>query len=781
MRYSTGIFFIAASTLLLEISLSRIFSVLFFHHFAFLIISTALFGFGFSGVYLFFRKPAPEKLDRNLGIAAILFGLSTLIIYRILLIMPAQSEEMMQRPESIIRLLLNYALLAIPFYFSGYVISAILTSFPKYSGKLYAYDLIGAALGCLSVLWLIPELGASGAVVLASLIAGISAMIFARRKKIILLCAVGFVIGCLLLIPQAEKFFTFPIKGIVESKYPGRQVRTEKPEFSAWSPISRIDVYPTSSANKIMLLDGGSNVSSMTPFNGDLSALKPRYNWRVVPFVISRRSTACIIGPGGGEDVLNALSFQTLSIDAVEMDPLIVKLVQGRYRNFIGEVFNQPGVSTVNDEGRSFLRRSKKQYDLIQQVHNISPIAIASGALNLSESYLLTKEAFQEYWDHLKPEGMLAINRWGVVRAASIASQVLQANGVHDPENYAIVTSRQKSGTDISFYLKKGKIADNDLKKLSEFSNALGIRIDYAPHPSYQTDRNVYYRLLSIQSRDAFIKEADIDLSAPTDDRPFFDHIQKLGSFQQSSSVVPNEINRVLRFLNRGDMALFTLLGEAAVLSSLFILIPVVRFAKHNSAISRWAVLAYFSSLGLGFILIEISLIQKHILFLGQPVYSIISVLFSVLLSSGVGSYLFERYFREGSERFWLAFVPIILGTLLLLELLIMPFVFHIFLGSSKVIRFCISALLIAPLGIFLGMPFPLGIRILGMRAPEIIPWGWALNAYATVIGSILAVMFAILLGFRMNFAIAFLTYTIGFLFLVNSIKQNDKNLSKLH
>lgn len=771
MRYPAGIFCIAASTLLLEISLSRIFSVLFFHHFAFLIISTALFGFGFSGVYLFFRKPSAEKLDQYLGVAAILFGLSTLIIYRILLVMPAQSEELIQRPELIVRLLLNYALLAIPFYFSGYVIGAILSSFSEHSGKLYAYDLIGAALGCLSVLWLIPAVGGSGAVVLASLITGISALIFARRNKFVFISAVGLVIGCSFLIPRAEKVFPFPIKGIVESKYPGRQVRTEKPEYSAWSPISRIDVYPTTSANKIMLLDGGSNVSVMTPFNGNVATLQPRYNWRVVPFVISHRSSACIIGPGGGEDVLNALSFRTESIDAVEMDPLIVKLVQGRYRNFIGAVFDQPGVNTVNDEGRSFLRRSQKQYDLIQQVHNISPIAIASGALNLSESYLLTKEAFQEYWDHLKPEGMLAINRWGVVRAASIASQVLEANGVPDPENYALVTSRQRSGTDISFYLKKGKINDDDFKRLVESSNALGIRIDYAPHPDYQTSSNVYYQLLSIESRDAFIKQADIDLSAPTDDRPFFDHIQKLGSFPQSSSVVPNELNRVLRFLNRGDMALFTLLGEAAVLSSLFILLPVIRFGKRSSVISRWSVLAYFSALGLGFILIEISLIQKHILFLGQPVYSISSVLFSVLLSAGIGSYLFERYFRDGNERLWLTLIPILLGTLLLLELLIMPFVFHLFLGSSKVVRFCISAILIAPLGLFLGMPFPLGIRILGMRAPEIIPWGWALNAYATVIGSILAVMFAILLGFRMNFAIAFLAYAIGFVLFRKSIR----------
>lgn len=763
MRYSAGIFCIAAATLLLEVSLSRIFSVLFFHHFAFLIISTALFGFGFSGVYLLFRKPAREKLDLYLGLAAILFGLSTLIVYRVILYVPPQTEGLIQRPEQIIRLLLNYALLAVPFYFSGYVVGAILSSFPEQSGRLYAFDLMGAAIGCLSVLWLVPAAGASGAVVIASLIAGISALIFVARHKVLFLFSVIFVIGCGVLLPQAENIFDFPIKRIVESKYGGRHVRAEKPEYSAWSPVSRIDVYQAAGSSKIMLLDGGSNVSFVVPFHGNIAALEPRYNWRVVPFAIGTRPSACIIGPGGGEDVLNALSHRVESLDAVEMDPLIVDLVQGRYREFIGAIFNQPGVNTVNDEGRSFLRRSGKQYDLIQQVHNISPIAIASGALNLSESYLLTKEAFQEYWDHLKPDGMLAINRWGVVRAASIASVVLQENGVQDPENYVIVTSRQKSGVDTSFYLKKGKFTDADFEKLTESSDAMGVRIDYAPRPPWQRDENVYYRLLSLDSRDAFINQADIDLSPPTDDRPFFDHFQRLGSFQRSSTVLPNELNRALQFVNMGDLALFTLLGEAALFSFLFILLPVIRFGKHSSSISRWSVLAYFSALGLGFILIEISLIQKHILFLGQPVYSISSVLFSVLLSAGAGSYLFQRFFRDGSEMRWLATIPILLGTCLLLELLIMPVVFHAFLGSSKLIRFCISGLLIAPLGLILGIPFPMGIRILGMKAPEIIPWGWALNAYATVIGSILCVIFAISLGFRMNFAIAFLAYAAGF------------------
>ncbi len=210
-----------------------------------------------------------------------------------------------------------------------------------------------------------------------------------------------------------------------------------------------------------------------------------------------------------------------------------------------------------------------------------------------------------------------------------------------------------------------------------------------------------------------------------------------------------------------GDLSLLTLLAEAILLSSLFLLLPLIRFRK--TRISQGGILAYFAALGAGFILIEISLIQKHILFLGQPVYSISAVLFSMLLSAGIGSWLFQKYFREGSERRWLASVLGCLFVILLFEIFVVPPIFRWLLGAGNGWRFAFSALFIAPLGMTLGIPFPLGIRVLGKRFPEAIPWAWGLNAYTTVIGSILCVIFAVTMGFRMNFLIAFLTYTAGF------------------
>jgi spermidine synthase len=782
MRYCAGIFLVSAATLLLEIALTRIFSVLFFHHFAFLVISTALFGFGFSGIVLFLRGPRAAKLDQRLALFSLLFAVTILLATKVVLALPYQFPEVSGHPAQVLRLALNYAVLAVPFFFSGLVIALLLNSFSAQSGKLYAFDLTGAAAGCLAVLWLVPWLGASGAIVVAAALATAAALVF--RPSVwgaVVLAATVF------LLPNAESYFALPIESIISGKQDAYWKRSKGIEYSAWSPVSRIDVI-SSGPNRTIMLDGGSNVSAMIRFDGNVAALDPRWNWRAVPYALGQRNEVCIVGPGGGEDVLMALSHHSDLIDAVEMDPLIVEIVRGKYNGFLGGIFNHPSVHLVNDEGRSYLRRAQRQYDLIQQVHNISPMAIASGALNLSESYLLTREAFTEYWDHLTPGGMLAVNRWGILRAASIASVVLQEKGISDPENYVLVTSRKQSGKDTSFYLKKGRITPQDLDALNRMSDQLNVRIEYAPAPLYANEQNPYYRLLVPSLRDAFIQNADLVLDAPTDDWPFFDHFQRFGSLRTASAILPREFNPILEYFNLGDLALLAILGEAVILSSLFLLWPLIRMRRTMKGspsqrrysplakaqrtqglekienVSSWAVPAYFSALGAGFILIEISLIQKHILFLGQPVYSISSVLFSLLLSAGAGSWTVQRFFREGAERRWLGVVLALLAATIVFEVVAAPSIFDALLGAGRMARFVVSGVVIAPLGALLGIPFPLGIRLLGSRSPEAVPWAWGVNAYATVVGSILCVIIAVTFGFRVNFALAFALYTTGFL-----------------
>ena len=757
-----GIFLISAATLLFEIALTRIFSVLFFHHFAFLIISTALFGFGLSGIVLFFFKERIRDLRITLTATAILFAISIVVCYQIILLVPYQFKDISENPRQIVRLVLYYALLIVPFFFSGGVIGLILSSFTEKAGRLYCADLIGAAVGCISVLWLVPVLGGSGTIIASSFLASASAIAFWPASKIWRIGSIVVAVAALSLVPQAERYFALPMSQIFLEKH-GRFLKApdRKIEYSAWSPVSRLDVL-TTAPSKLLYLDGGSNVSFLVPFRGEVGNMLPRPSFRTVPYMIAPRLTACIIGPGGGEDVLNALSFGVKKVVAVEMDPLIVNIVQGKYSRFLGDIFHHPYVNLVNDEGRSFLRRSDDQYDIIQTVHNCSPMALATGAFNLSESYLFTTEAFREYWDRLNPGGMLAISRAGILRAAPIASVVLQEKGIQDPENYVILTSR-RGGGDTGFYLKKGRISSTDLKNLAESQKVTRTYTLYAPSPEHQTEQNIYYKLLVPRLRDSFIREADVVLSPPTDNWPFFDHYQPLGSLKTKTSVAPNEIGKAIAFHNMGDLALYALLAEAAVLSLLFIVLPLFRLKRKNRNVPAVPILLYFSAIGAGFILIEISLFQKHILFMGQPVYSITSVLFSLLLSAGAGSLVFQQNFREGAEKKWLLRIFGALSLLVLLEVFVTPRLLNAFLGLSMLQRFVISGISIAPLGFVLGMPFPFALGIVGKKFPDVVPWGWGLNAYMTVVGSILCVILALTFGFMMNFFVALAIYALGF------------------
>lgn len=771
-RTVAGIFLLAASTLLFELALTRLFSVLFFHHFAFLIISTALFGFGLSGLYLFVRHDRPKRDPQSrFALWTLAYALLIPVTLRIILMLPYGFQELFDKPLGIIRLVATYALLAVPLFCAGCAITLILKTFSEQSGLLYGWDLAGAALGCIAALFLVPVLGGQGAVLSSSVLAAFASVIFWPRSRAIRIASILVVPAAIVILFYSQAIFPLQLSRIFEEKrgnFFGAPKR--KVEFSAWSPISRIDVIKTD-PSRLIYLDGGSNVSFLEPFDGKIETLQPALSWRTIPYRLTHRSDVCIIGPGGGEDVLLSLSYKPNSIVAVEMDPLILDLLRGPYREFTGGIIDAPSVQWINEEGRSYLRRSGRQFDLIQTVHNCANVALASGALNLTESYLFTVEAFNEYWHRLKPGGMLAINRSAILRAASLASVVLQHNGIADPQNYVMVTTRRGSGGDTGFYLKKGRVTEQEVDVLHEAASDARIRVVYAPSAHYQTDDNLYYRLLNPSTRDLFIRNADVDLTPSTDDRPFFDHYQHFGSFRRSTTVLPEELNPSLRYYNLGDLALLTLLGEALLFSSVFLGLPLLRLHK-RATFSRGAILLYFSALGAGFILVEISLFQKHILFLGQPVYSISAVLFSLLLSAGAGSWLLQSRMREGSEAQWLARILALLAVMLLLEALMTPFLFQRFLGAGKIARFCISGLMIAPLGLLMGMPFPLGIKVLGRRDPDLIPLAWGLNAYMTVVGSIASVILAILFGFRVNFLIALLAYAGGLSAMLMVLKR---------
>lgn len=779
-----GIFAISAATLLLEIAFTRLFSAMFFYHFSFLMISTGLFGFGVSGVFLSFlgsRFPAAERLA---GVSCLLFALAVPLTLKVVLALPLDMNRELGSLWDAASLGVRYLFLALPFFFSGTAIGALLSAPSQNVSRLYFWDLAGASAGCLLPVIAVPWLGAAGTI-LAGGAVGASASIFfswkGRNRATVALAGIVLAAG-LVAVLSSSSLFAIPLDRVMASKNPGLYRRSTGVEFSGWSPISRIDIL-TQRNRKVLFIDGGSNVSFLLPFNGDWSTTGPRSHWRSLPYLLKEHARVLIIGPSGGEDVFTALSHGARSITGVELDPLINRLVTHRYNAYIGGIYLDPRVRLVTDEGRSFLRRSQDQYDVIQQVHNISPVALDTGAMNLSESYLLTEEAMGDYLDHLSADGVLCINRWGTIRIASIAIAVMEKRGIRDPGRHlAILESGENRGNTNYFLLKKSPLTDREVKMIRSFAGSYAYRVSYLPEesPPPPDAGNPYVRMLTPDSRRRLFREIGLNLFPPTDDRPFFDHFLPFGRRPPADDAGRGrDIAGALAFMNSGDYVVLGVLVESIVFSTLLLLLPLwLLTGRRKGPVAAGqatsAKLAYFFSLGMGFILIEVALIQKFVLFLGNPAYSLATVLFALLASAGIGSRWSERL-AQLVRRPGRAVTPVACAAVAvcaILFLVLLGPIIRATIATPFAVRFLLTVLLLFCAGVFMGMPFPLAIANLQRRDPAFIPWAWGINGYATVIGSAACVILALTAGFKAVLAVA-----AGFYLLAAFCSQTRRSL----
>jgi len=766
-HYYMGLLTISAATLLLEITMTRIFSVIFFNHFAFLIISTALFGFALSGVFLsIFPLVHKYGMNKSLVFLSLGFGVSTLLTLKVVVSLPVKFGAVSRELSQLFHLPVYYLALGVPFFFSGMVIALLLSNLPKQVNRLYFYDLVGAGIGCFIIVLLIPIFSGSGSAIFAALMGFVSALFFSlpNGRRLMALCGLFLALGAIALLSR-DRYFEIQIpEGKRSFKF---HVQAGKIEFTEWSAVSRVDVADTF-PYKVIWINGGANTAFMIPFHGEVGQLQPD---RGAPAVYRLKENAdiLIVGPAGGEEVLSALSYNPRSIVGVELDPIITRIVQNEYKSFIGGIYNLPNVALINDEGRSYISRSKDKFDIIQQINNASPIAIASGALNLSETYLITVEAFHKYLDHLKEDGYLYIRRWGAVRLAVVASQALRERGVKNPEDHMVVIS-EGSPLKEGFYLKKSPITSEELEIFHKYSKRVPTyKLLFSPE--MKSNHNLYYNLISQEDGWKAYWNSGLNLSPATDDKPFFNHFKRFASFKLPENL-PKELRSMLRALHADqygldpDMVLLVILVEAAVLSTVFILLPLYVFSRSGLRTrNKSKFLIYFFSLGLGFILIEIDLIQKFTLFIGYPAHSVTAVLFSILVSAGIGSYLSSRFVTNLPKS--LTLIVLGINALVGLQLIFTPLLFDIFLGQPLILRILISMALITPLGVLLGMPFPLGIGLVNRVAPKLIPWVWGINGYATVIGSVLCVILALLLGFKAVLILACVIYLLGLVALL--------------
>jgi SAM-dependent methyltransferase len=735
---------------MVELALTRIFSVTMYYHFAFLAVSIAMFGLSASSVLVYVspRWHPPERALPSLRRYATLFWIVTVFDAFILLRLRVGLEY---SPENVARLIAVYVIASLPFLAGGAALAVAVSRLYRDIGRVYACDLIGAAAGCLLLIPVLNIVGGPGALLFAAGLSAVGAWLFAsaegRRRAADLAPAL---VAGIALVVQVWR----PWLDVREVK--GREA--EQALYSKWNSFSRIAVYDREHQDwglsatytgpkpnsRFMDIDSSASTPILEggPVSGPLSYLQ--YEITGMAYAIRPDAHALVIGPGGGRDLWTALVAGARRIDGVEVNPIIVNdVMEERFRVYSGDVYHAPGVSVVVDDGRSYVSRSREHYDVIQASLVDTWAATSAGAFAMTENNLYTVEAFEEYLRHLKPDGVLTITRWyedglRLMSLAHAAGARLGWTGLADRVFVA------RNGRVATFIIGNSPLTDAEVVRLVELCDRLKFGVIYAPvTPSQQTPshRNEYTRLITADDPERFYRLFPWDISPTTDDRPFFFQNKRL------RDEVKIRFDRSMLF-GGGFDTLRTVSLVSFVLVVLFILLPLAGLSPEPiGRIDRaLAPIAYFACLGAGFMLIEIGLMQRFVLFLGHPVYSLSVILFTLLLGGGAGSALSRRVGKNAGTAIALVIPAIIAASVIYAAVL--PSLFTAWIGLPRAARIVLSVALLLPLGVLLGMPLPAGVRVLGTSRPGLLAWAWGINGATSILGASAAILIAMTWGF---------------------------------
>jgi hypothetical protein len=754
-----GIALASFSTLLLELGLTRLFSVVLFYHFAFLAISIALLGLGAGGVFAFLAKRWLTKFESRTLMAWLSVGNAAVIpvVLGTILHVPVSLE--LSR-ANFLRLTAMYVVAAIPFFLNGIAFSVIFARETAHIARMYGADLCGGAAACLAVVPLLNWLGGPNAILFAGFMAAVAGTLWAgpgNAKKL----AWGF--GALLLVVIGANH-SGRLIDVVYAKGVFRD--SSWVEFARWNAISRVEVDRQGGA-KAVVIDADASTYIMkadlrhwhdTVWEKNLMSAPP-----ALANVLRPHGDYAIIGPGGGVDVLRAVANGSHEVTGIEINPIIADTVmRDRYADYSYHLYQRPDVHIHVTDGRSFVRNSTQSYDVVQMTLVDTWASTAAGAFALSENSLYTEDAFQEYFEHLKPDGLIAITRWEfrqpreALRVVSVAMDALHKLGVKNPaKNFIIVSQGElnEDGIPVAVLAKKSAFTPDEeaavLKHLDKYGALSAI---YLPS---QPGSNPFSALIASNDPFAFARTYEFNVAPVNDNAPFFFFTLKLSQIlhhEGQREGIDWKVN-----LGVAVLGMVLIISFAAVV--LFLIVPLA--LGTGGARGSATGLLYFVSVGLGYILVEIAFIQRFVLFLGHPTYALTVVVFLLLLSSGAGSLLSRRWLHE-TQRAWLPLLIIV--AVLLLYVFVLPTILNALVGLPFVGKLAISAILLAPLGLAMGMPFPTGLRALAAigSGDSSIEWAWAMNAASSVLGSVLAMVIAIQFGLNVTLACGAAAYLIS-------------------
>jgi SAM-dependent methyltransferase len=509
----------------------------------------------------------------------------------------------------------------------------------------------------------------------------------------------------------------------------------------------------------------------MTGFDGDLGALD-HLGYDVTNLAHHLRSGArvLVIGVGGGRDVLAALRYQR-SVLGVEVNADLLEALNGRFGDFTGHLDRNPRVRFVNDEARSFVGRLDEPVDLIQVSLIDTWAATAAGAFVLTENALYTTEAWKVFLSRLSPTGLLSFSRWyepgrpaETQRLLALAAEALRESGASDPlAHLALVTNlphpRERLGV-ATLIASPSPLSPADLATLRATAEELGFTILLSPEQTSDP------RLVALARGDVAGAGSAFDLSPPTDDRPFFFHTLPLGKALRGSLANLGDDNA------RAVRVLAALLLISLCLTAFFLILPLA-IGGQRVPRSAWPWLLYFSAIGFGFMCVEISQMQRLIVFLGHPVYGLTVLLFSLLVSSGIGSALTPRIDCAEAARRQVWRLALLVAVLVAFGL-VTPGVIEAFRAEPTPARIAVAVALLAPIGLMLGMAFPVGLGAASLRHAPWTPWFWGLNGAASVCASVVALAIAISQGISAALWAGVASYAVAALALARALRSES-------
>lgn len=723
MRIRAAVFLVTLSGLVFEIGLTRIYSATIWYHFAFVAISMALLGWGLGGLAVHMLKRAwPASLEKA-ALFTMLYGLT----------IPACLWVLVEFPFEMSRLPVYFVTPLVPFFLGGMALSMIFDLYRTGAGSLYFADLLGASIGAVSVTLLLQLVGGEASLLLAAVAPLVGSALLARKLRVPAVALAAVVLALAVSNGRTQLFHVVPgtIKAMRRQmdENPGSHVAQ-----SGWNAYSRIDAVEGVAPKFLARLYIDSDAwTSIMPWDGKLESVhEMRDSYRALPFHFNPGGETLIIGPGGGPDVVAALASGSRKVTAVEMNPLMIQFVR-HYGARAGSLYDRPDVEVVQSEGRNFISRTHRRFDTIFLGFVDSWASVASGGLSLSENYLYTTQAFRAYYDHLNDNGVLVILRWDsdIPRLVSNSVALLGAEGA----SQRMAALLEKRGTredppQMLFMLRKRPFTHAESDQLETWNLARPLIV-----PGYPVPEPYTALLNGTTTMEKWEAESPTLIGPVFDDSPFYFAIERPWGMPKP---IARRLFEWLLAPNLVLLALFAAFGKP----------------KRKRTAPYAASVVYFASLGVGFISVELALLQNLTLLLGHPIFTLAILLFTLLAAGGVGSAVSTFVSPRGA-----CLVAAALGAL---EAVALPHVVPLLLPLPLAARIAIAMLLVAPLGFVMGMPFPRGLQSTGRGSLPAPPFFWGLNGVMSVIGSVTTVFVAMTWGFQAAMLLGCLAYVLA-------------------